>query len=647
MRKLYVFILVLAGLSSAKLEAQTAQDSALYRTYSELTRAYYYSHPDSNLIYSDSLIQLYRRTGLERAYADALNRKGIYYHLKSATDSALYYYKKSYSFNIQLPDSKAAAQGLINASMVYFAEARFDSALINSTRSREIFEKLGETELMARATGEMAKVYSMNGDDSTALEYFEQVHELVKNSENKLVVGSSFSDLCTVNNNLKNYETSISYCHKAIPLFKEINNFGGLSTVYQNLGNIYKDLSLPDSAIFYYDASINLLRVFEYNKGMGETFYNMSQSRKDERYNLENLALLDSALKYSKMAKDLHIQSLANKEIAEILFNEGDSEKAYEHFRMHKVLNDSIYNADNQELIGELKTKFQTEQKEKELAIKEVALSKEQLKVKQRTFILISLAGILFSGLVIGFLYVRQQNIKEENLKRENALKLQLAEAELANKIHKERERISKDLHDNVGAHINSLIAGIEVSNLHVRQDQQDKAVELLKILDEDARHAMSELRETIWLLDKDAVSLADFKDHVSSYLNAQRPFLKDLNAKIKLDKKLSTEVHLKPEQSLHLFRIVQEALTNTRKYSQATTFTVMFTYHQDQLIIDITDNGRGFKDGEIKGSGNGLKNMRARSKAMNASFELSHSTNTGVHIRITLPLESDPEIST
>ena len=612
-----------------------------------MTRAYYYSHPDSNLIYSDSLIQLYRRTGLERAYADALNRKGIYYHLKSATDSALYYYKKSYSFNIQLPDSKAAAQGLINASMVYFAEARFDSALINSTRSREIFEKLGETELMARATGEMAKVYSMNGDDSTALEYFEQVHELVKNSENKLVVGSSFSDLCTVNNNLKNYETSISYCHKAIPLFKEINNFGGLSTVYQNLGNIYKDLSLPDSAIFYYDASINLLRVFEYNKGMGETFYNMSQSRKDERYNLENLALLDSALKYSKMAKDLHIQSLANKEIAEILFNEGDSEKAYEHFRMHKVLNDSIYNADNQELIGELKTKFQTEQKEKELAIKEVALSKEQLKVKQRTFILISLAGILFSGLVIGFLYVRQQNIKEENLKRENALKLQLAEAELANKIHKERERISKDLHDNVGAHINSLIAGIEVSNLHVRQDQQDKAVELLKILDEDARHAMSELRETIWLLDKDAVSLADFKDHVSSYLNAQRPFLKDLNAKIKLDKKLSTEVHLKPEQSLHLFRIVQEALTNTRKYSQATTFTVMFTYHQDQLIIDITDNGRGFKDGEIKGSGNGLKNMRARSKAMNASFELSHSTNTGVHIRITLPLESDPEIST
>src|SRR5690554_6727834 len=99
-------------------------------------------------------------------------------------------------------------------------------------------------------------------------------------------------------------------------------------------------------------------------------------------------------------------------------------------------------------------------------------------------------------------------------MQRENLLEIQLSKAEAENRLRMEKERISRDLHDNVGSQITNLITGIEISNLHLTKNQLSKVEKVLSTLDVDARNTMTDLRETIWLMDKSQVEFGQFVNH-------------------------------------------------------------------------------------------------------------------------------------
>ncbi len=239
--------------------------------------------------------------------------------------------------------------------------------------------------------------------------------------------------------------------------------------------------------------------------------------------------------------------------------------------------------------------------------------------------------GICFLGLFgsgAGGVYIRS-NMKLRALNRE---------LETQQKIQAERERISRELHDNVGSQITNLITGIEVSNLHVKKNQQDEALSLLENLDSDARGAMTDLRETIWLLDKEKVEFGVFIDHLRGYLRRQERYLDDLN--VTLDSSVNNESVLNPGQSLNLTRIIQEALNNTRKYAEATTFSVLCTQDENVIQVRIKDDGKGMDIDEELKKGNGLNNMAHRAKEMNGQFEINSKKGNGTEIRLSFEVK-------
>ncbi len=234
--------------------------------------------------------------------------------------------------------------------------------------------------------------------------------------------------------------------------------------------------------------------------------------------------------------------------------------------------------------------------------------------------------GICFLGLFgsgAGGVYIRS-NMKLRALNRE---------LETQQKIQAERERISRELHDNVGSQITNLITGIEVSNLHVKKNQQDEALSLLNNLDSDARSAMTDLRETIWLLDKEKVEFGVFIDHMRGYLRRQERYLEGL--KVSLDSSVNNQSVLDPGQSLNLTRIIQEALNNCRKYAEATTFSIDCTLNKNKINILIKDDGKGMDIDEELEKGNGLNNMAHRAKEMNGLFEITAEKGKGTVIKL------------
>ena len=92
-----------------------------------------------------------------------------------------------------------------------------------------------------------------------------------------------------------------------------------------------------------------------------------------------------------------------------------------------------------------------------------------------------------------------------------------------------------------------------------------------------------------------------------------------------------------------YLFRIIQEALSNAVKHSNADTINLHLIQNNENLILIAEDNGSGFNFYDKSYSmGNGLFNMQERVRLLNGNFDIETSKNTGTTIRIKIPLNNN-----
>lgn len=215
---------------------------------------------------------------------------------------------------------------------------------------------------------------------------------------------------------------------------------------------------------------------------------------------------------------------------------------------------------------------------------------------------------------------------------REAAIRRNL---EMQQRLENERKRISRDLHDNVGAQLTYLI-----NNLDWLADQGGSEVEMgerLRTLSESGRQAMLTLRQTIWAIGNEALEIEDFADRFKAYVLKMLAVHPSLQADFEEDFTESTT--LSPETALHLFRIGQEAVHNVLKHARASKLQVRF-YNRPHCAfgLAITDNGLGFDSNLSPPQGhNGLMNMQARASECGAMCLLMSTPGSGCQLTLEL----------
>ncbi len=228
-------------------------------------------------------------------------------------------------------------------------------------------------------------------------------------------------------------------------------------------------------------------------------------------------------------------------------------------------------------------------------------------------------------ALLLAFgLGVRQ--LSQRNLRR----RVQALETE--RRVQRERERISRDLHDNVGAQLASLLSNVDLTRLMNARGLGDApGDDPLGSVEADARSAIRQLRETIWAIQGEAVTVDAFAKRVRSDLDARLPshFTRWVAAE-------GTGV-ITPTQALNLYRIVQEAITNTLKYAGASSLGVDIAHDGSHVTVAISDDGtfqppQSDSDGL---SGFGMRSMQARAHTLGGSLSLSTDDGTCVQVRV------------
>lgn len=236
----------------------------------------------------------------------------------------------------------------------------------------------------------------------------------------------------------------------------------------------------------------------------------------------------------------------------------------------------------------------------------------------------IALCIILLVGLTI--LMVRSFE-KQKRKKKEEKLLLQQS-------LQIERERISKDLHDHLGSNLVTMVAQVDSIESKLYKNLIKEAAITVNKLSLQAREVMYVLRETVWAVQENEHSLESFTLRIRTFL--QRLFE---NTTLVWQLKITGEknIRLTSKETLHLFRVIQEASQNVLKHSMATEVAVLFEGESDKLKLTIKDNGVGFNSAVGYETANGLHNMKQRIIELNGNIKFE--TTSGVSIQIEIPL--------
>ncbi|MBS4027470.1 MAG: hypothetical protein KGZ58_02440 [Ignavibacteriales bacterium] len=234
----------------------------------------------------------------------------------------------------------------------------------------------------------------------------------------------------------------------------------------------------------------------------------------------------------------------------------------------------------------------------------------------------------MMSVFVLGTVVISVRSYSHKKLRRK------LQELETQQKIQTERERISRDLHDNVGSQLVNIISGLDIAN-RFSETSKEKTKSLLSSLQEDARTSMSLLRQTIWALKTNALTLEQFSDELENYVQKQCSYHEEIV--FHFGRNFSHSIILSPIQVLNLFRITQEAVTNTFKYAKAKNIFLSLTISENnQLTLSIKDDGVGLQEsGNDSFAGNGMMNMERRAKELSGEFQCVNENGVLIEVRI------------
>ncbi len=217
----------------------------------------------------------------------------------------------------------------------------------------------------------------------------------------------------------------------------------------------------------------------------------------------------------------------------------------------------------------------------------------------------------------------------------ENAQRL--AEAQLVATVE-ERERIARDLHDDLGQLLGFLTAKTQAAQELVVAGRGEQARDELASLERASRALGAQVREAILGL--------------RARVGPDRPLasaLDDYVAEFGIQAGLSTDYAATPEAGgglpgaaqYQLLRIAQEALSNARRHAQARRVTVRLIESDGRLELTVADDGDGFDPREAR-SGFGLKTMTERVQALNGTFEVLSAPGSGTTVKVLAPLSTE-----
>jgi len=578
------------------------------------------------------------------------------------------FYEGQYYFNWN-PDKAAAAfkkavdaLAPFNSKRAYGnrAAAWFNYALMNKGKKGYDFitnitlnkaipnaEKAGNPVMLAHYYTQLSTVFMNNYQFAKAGVYDLKAIELLEKASPKS------STLVFA------YLSGVSiYCYdnkpdKALPLLQKAKILMAPYPESVNYTLYYYNEALYYTTAGQYDKalqSINTGLVLA-NKYHQTQLYQQFFFRKYEIYNRQKdyakaRQILLDIVKEGTLTADINDRAEIYGELAKTTAHLQNYREAFTWLSKQSSLKDTINNSQIKVKINDLETKYRSVQNQQKIIVLQSQNKQAALAVKnQHLYNLLLGLGCLFLLVILGFVIgnarikakfavQKEINYQQQLKELEQKQQLKVAKAMLDGEEH-ERERVARDLHDGLGGMLSGVKIGlsgwtsnnVDVSNdkdLHRIIGQLDTSVSELR------RIARNMVPETLlkFGLEVALKDLSEFYMRDGLHIEFQ-PF--------NIEKSISLPVQL------HIYRIVQELISNANKHARATNIVLQCSQNANTFFITLEDNGCGFDTTVLDNKkGMGLDNLKNRIAFLKGKFEIQSVINEGTTINVELNTNAD-----
>jgi signal transduction histidine kinase len=238
-------------------------------------------------------------------------------------------------------------------------------------------------------------------------------------------------------------------------------------------------------------------------------------------------------------------------------------------------------------------------------------------------FIGVTTAGLL--GMIVGGVhYVSTQKLQRqvERLRHQEALE-------------KERARIARDIHDQVGASLTqvSLLGELVESD----KDNPEEVESHARQISQTALETTRALDEIVWTVNPSNDTLDGLINYVCKYAQEYLA-VAGLRYRIEVPAQLPA-IPISPELRHNVFLAAKEAVTNIVRHARASSAWLRLNLEPRRFTLEIEDDGRGLTGQEGQSTRNGLRNMRKRMEDIGGQFDIGPGSEAGTRVRLTAPL--------
>jgi len=521
-----------------------------------------------------------------------------YYLYSSFKDSAIFYADKAEDNAYKAGDSARYYFIQLQLGELYSNALDFKTAKACYEKALQYYVRTKNYTLQGNAFGGLSYMYELKKDTVNLIKYLdrmEAVNKLSRDTFNIVSVNHTRIQIMMAKNRL---DSAVNLLTKNVWLINHANTFGN----GEHIRSFWLKLELGILAECYY---------LKKNYGLA-------------------IRYLKEARQFEKQLSDFNDQNIFQNRIlinSYININEKDSAIKYLTTFFEKTKN-AITNL-SPERLNEITAKYEAEKKQRQIGELQRKDFLHQLTISNQRKLNIAFAGIFFLIVITTFFILK--NIRQ---KRKIALELASKEMMYTEQLYKQKEletrnRITRDLHDDVGATLSSIKAYSEIL-----KDNPDKPL-IAELIQDNASEMIERLEVIAWATNPQH---DNFKSLVDALLKFARPVTHAHNIELHFEKKgFEDDLMIPGDVRQNVLLIFKEAINNMIKYAETSQCHVKLLIKNQQLLLEVKDNGKG-NDGSIKGGGAGIKNMHKRAEEMNGSIEIETAANQGTAVRLTIP---------
>ncbi len=471
---------------------------------------------------------------------------------------------------------------------VFYSQRLYEKAKESQLQSYYQFNRIRNLYGAATAMLHIGNAYYMQGKDDSAFASYQVSLSKYTTLGDSNGVAICFSNLSRVMLDKGDIASSITYAQKALGTIRSGSYPLIEAGTYQQLGDIYGEMGALDRAIVQIQQALQVARTGGYLVIVKDCYKSLSEI-------------------YQAMGKhDLAMNSLL---------------AAYR-------LKDSVQPVAFTKRLAEMEAKYESDKKTAEIdalrqqeQIARLTLAEQAASLQKQRYLVLLLVVVIISIVSIWYYHKTRTKLREQIRQQQIVRDTE----------EKERQRIAKDIHDELGSGLSKIRFLAELAYSHpVNNPQLTGAIHSIS---DTSKVLVENMRDLVWAMNPENTTLDNLVARIREY---SYEYLEELPVQISYDfPEAVPNVKISKEVNRNINMIVKETLQNIVKHAAATEVKIKLRL-EPAFRIEITDNGKGF-DVTLASEGNGLKNIASRSKALGARLELTSQPGRGSGVLLEL----------